>query len=217
LRPILMTSGTTILGLVPLALGIGEGSELQAPLALTVLGGLTSSMFLTLVFIPAIYVLVENQLSAIPFFRKTDRLAQGAGSTEKTEHLQGIEQTLISPAPQTTVAADNSAAEIAGIRRELEAKEAAIEKLQQLIKKQQTEMALQSLDKDKQLETLKKQLQEKEAAMATLKRDIYTMQEQAKTAAQPEGISVDREKELQEKLRQYAQEENRLKDACGTT
>ncbi|MFA5362536.1 MAG: efflux RND transporter permease subunit, partial [Candidatus Omnitrophota bacterium] len=56
LRPILMTSLTTILGLVPLAFGIGEGAELQAPLALTVMGGLTSSTFLTLVFIPALYL-----------------------------------------------------------------------------------------------------------------------------------------------------------------
>ncbi len=58
LRPILMTSLTTILGLLPLAIGVGAGSELQAPLALTVIGGLTSATFLTLVFIPAIYVIV---------------------------------------------------------------------------------------------------------------------------------------------------------------
>ncbi|MFH0739141.1 MAG: efflux RND transporter permease subunit [Candidatus Omnitrophota bacterium] len=58
LRPILMTSLTTILGLLPLALGMGEGAGLQAPLALTVMGGLTSSTFLTLVFIPALYLIV---------------------------------------------------------------------------------------------------------------------------------------------------------------
>ena len=55
LRPILMTSLTTILGLLPLALGIGEGSEAQAPLALTVIGGLSSSTLITLVFVPVIY------------------------------------------------------------------------------------------------------------------------------------------------------------------
>jgi len=61
LRPILMTSYTTILGLLPLALGIGEGAELQAPMALTVMGGLLSATFLTLVFIPSLYlVLVER-------------------------------------------------------------------------------------------------------------------------------------------------------------
>jgi len=62
LRPILMTSLTTILGLLPLALGIGEGAELQAPLALTVMGGLTSATFLTLVFIPALYLVVVERM-----------------------------------------------------------------------------------------------------------------------------------------------------------
>ena len=55
LRPILMTSLTTILGLLPLALGIGEGADAQAPLARAVIGGLTSSMLTTLVLIPAAY------------------------------------------------------------------------------------------------------------------------------------------------------------------
>lgn len=61
LRPILMTSLTTILGLLPLALGIGEGAELQAPLAITVTGGLTTATFLTLVFIPALYLIVAGR------------------------------------------------------------------------------------------------------------------------------------------------------------
>ena len=60
LRPILMTSLTTILGLLPLALGIGEGSEAQAPLALTVIGGLSSSTLITLVFVPVIYSFFES-------------------------------------------------------------------------------------------------------------------------------------------------------------
>jgi len=62
LRPILMTSLTTILGLLPLALGIGEGAELQAPLAITVIGGLTSATFLTLVFIPVLYLVISGVL-----------------------------------------------------------------------------------------------------------------------------------------------------------
>ena len=57
LRPILMTTLTTILGLLPLALGIGEGSEAQAPLARAVVGGLTGSTLITLVLIPAVYSL----------------------------------------------------------------------------------------------------------------------------------------------------------------
>ncbi|WP_096189613.1 efflux RND transporter permease subunit [Evansella halocellulosilytica] len=60
-RPILMTSLTTILGLVPLALGMGEGSEIQQPMAITVIGGLISSTFLTLVFIPVIYSFFDRE------------------------------------------------------------------------------------------------------------------------------------------------------------
>jgi len=57
LRPILMTTLTTILGLLPLALGIGEGSDAQAPLARAVIGGLTGSTLITLVLIPTVYSL----------------------------------------------------------------------------------------------------------------------------------------------------------------
>jgi len=57
LRPILMTTLTTILGLLPLALGMGEGSDAQAPLARAVVGGLTGSTLITLVLIPVVYSL----------------------------------------------------------------------------------------------------------------------------------------------------------------
>ena len=60
LRPILMTSLATMLGLVPMALGIGEGAELQAPLARVVIGGLTASTLITLVFVPTVYTLFEE-------------------------------------------------------------------------------------------------------------------------------------------------------------
>lgn len=60
LRPILMTTVTTVLGLIPLALGIREGGEAQAPLARTVIGGLTFSMVLTLFLIPTIFAGVES-------------------------------------------------------------------------------------------------------------------------------------------------------------
>jgi hydrophobic/amphiphilic exporter-1 (mainly G- bacteria), HAE1 family len=60
LRPILMTTLTTILGLIPLALGIGEGAEAQAPMATVVIGGLTTSTILTLVIVPVIYTLFDD-------------------------------------------------------------------------------------------------------------------------------------------------------------
>jgi HAE1 family hydrophobic/amphiphilic exporter-1 len=60
LRPILMTTLCTILGLVPMSIGAGEGSELQAPLARVVIGGLTASTLVTLVLVPAIYTLFEE-------------------------------------------------------------------------------------------------------------------------------------------------------------
>ena len=60
LRPILMTASTTILALVPLALGMGEGGEAQAPMARAVIGGLLSSTVITLVFVPTVYSLFER-------------------------------------------------------------------------------------------------------------------------------------------------------------
>jgi hydrophobic/amphiphilic exporter-1 (mainly G- bacteria), HAE1 family len=60
LRPIIMTSLTTILGLVPMSLGIGEGAELQSPLARVVIGGLAASTLITLVFVPTVYTIFEE-------------------------------------------------------------------------------------------------------------------------------------------------------------
>jgi len=61
LRPILMTSMTTILAMTPLAIGIGEGAEAQAPMARAIIGGLLSSNLITLVFIPTLYIVFENR------------------------------------------------------------------------------------------------------------------------------------------------------------
>ncbi len=60
LRPILMTTLCTVLGLTPLALGLGEGGESQAPLATVVIGGLTVSTLLTLVVIPVVYSILDD-------------------------------------------------------------------------------------------------------------------------------------------------------------
>ncbi len=62
LRPILMTSATTIFGLLPMALGLGEGAELRAPLAITVIGGLTVATVLTLIVIPVLYSVLDRKL-----------------------------------------------------------------------------------------------------------------------------------------------------------
>jgi HAE1 family hydrophobic/amphiphilic exporter-1 len=65
LRPILMTSIATMLGLVPMAIGVGEGGELQAPLARVVIGGLLTSTLVTLVLVPAVYTVFEEGWSHI--------------------------------------------------------------------------------------------------------------------------------------------------------
>jgi HAE1 family hydrophobic/amphiphilic exporter-1 len=61
LRPILMTTLTTALGLLPLAIGIGEGAEVRAPMAITVIGGLTVSTALTLIVIPVMYSVMDRE------------------------------------------------------------------------------------------------------------------------------------------------------------
>lgn len=59
-RPILMTTLCTLFGLLPLALGLGAGAELQKPLALAVIGGLSISTFITLLVMPVLYSLLER-------------------------------------------------------------------------------------------------------------------------------------------------------------
>jgi hydrophobic/amphiphilic exporter-1 (mainly G- bacteria), HAE1 family len=61
LRPILMTSLATIIGMIPMALKFGTGSEQYAPMARTIIGGLTSSVVLTMFIVPAAYLLVYGK------------------------------------------------------------------------------------------------------------------------------------------------------------
>ena len=61
LRPILMTTATTVLGLLPMAAGLGDGAEIRTPMALTVIAGLISSTVLTLIVLPTLYALVESR------------------------------------------------------------------------------------------------------------------------------------------------------------
>jgi HAE1 family hydrophobic/amphiphilic exporter-1 len=79
LRPILMTTLTTILGLVPMSLGIGEGAELQAPLARVVIGGLGASTLITLIFVPTLYTIFEEGL---PFLKRQPRHEAAIGEGE---------------------------------------------------------------------------------------------------------------------------------------
>jgi multidrug efflux pump subunit AcrB len=64
IRPVLMTAGAMILGMVPMALGVGEGGEQNAPLARAVIGGLLFATFATLVFVPVMYRLLRRQPAA---------------------------------------------------------------------------------------------------------------------------------------------------------
>lgn len=90
LRPILMTTMTTVLGMVPLALGIGEGAEAQMPLAVVVIFGLTSSMCFTLLFVPVVYTILEDFLSGTK--RRFKRLFTRKGKKKNSvEEEAGLE------------------------------------------------------------------------------------------------------------------------------
>ena len=64
LRPVLMTSLTTVFGMVPMAMGLGEGSEIWQPMGVSVIGGLTCSTILTLLVLPALYVIFRGRKAA---------------------------------------------------------------------------------------------------------------------------------------------------------
>jgi HAE1 family hydrophobic/amphiphilic exporter-1 len=71
LRPILMTTFTMIFGMMPIALSTSSGSEFKSGLAWAIIGGLTSSLFLTLVVVPVVYMKVDEWKEKIPaFFEK---------------------------------------------------------------------------------------------------------------------------------------------------
>ena len=70
MRPVLMTALTTILGMVPLAIELGSGSETWSPLARAVIGGLTATTLLTLIVIPILYILFERASERVKAFLK---------------------------------------------------------------------------------------------------------------------------------------------------
>ncbi|MCA9699615.1 MAG: efflux RND transporter permease subunit, partial [Myxococcales bacterium] len=76
LRPILMTTLTTVLGLIPMAAGLGDGAEIRQPMAITVIAGLSFSTLLTLIVIPTLYQLVDKAMGASAGPRPAELLAQ---------------------------------------------------------------------------------------------------------------------------------------------
>ncbi len=107
LRPILMTSGTTVLGLVPLAFGLGEGVELQGPMAIAVMGGMTVCTFLTLIFLPALYVVADRffsrfrQLLPLP---SSDEPLIPALATSAGLPVSGLPPAIVStPIPESAI------------------------------------------------------------------------------------------------------------------
>ena len=87
LRPVLMTSLTTILGMVPMAMGIGEGSETWQPMGISVVGGLLVSTFLTLFIVPALYAMMEGRKE-----RKAARKAARQKEVEEFVRRKRLEQ-----------------------------------------------------------------------------------------------------------------------------
>jgi len=79
LRPILMTTLTTVVGMLPLALGIGEGAEMLQPLAVTIVSGLAFSVLVTLLLIPAVYRLVHRHLGRRALLAQTTAAQPAAG------------------------------------------------------------------------------------------------------------------------------------------
>jgi CzcA family heavy metal efflux pump len=85
LRPILMTTTTTACGMLPLALGIGSGTELMQPLAIAVVGGLTLSTFLTLFVVPSAYVIFNRAADAVLEFLTGPRAARQPAPLKEAE------------------------------------------------------------------------------------------------------------------------------------
>lgn len=85
LRPILMTTLTTILALIPLAIGLGQGSELMQPLGIVVIGGLLIGTLVTLVLVPAVYCAVRRVSKKYPAGKRAAKRAKQAAEKEKAE------------------------------------------------------------------------------------------------------------------------------------
>jgi multidrug efflux pump subunit AcrB len=80
LRPIMMTTAATIIGMLPIALGLGAGSELRSPMAVAIAGGLITSTILSLIVVPVVYAILDDWF---PRFKKKGRGAGEQGSREQ--------------------------------------------------------------------------------------------------------------------------------------
>jgi HAE1 family hydrophobic/amphiphilic exporter-1 len=76
MRPVLMTALTTVLGMLPLAVGVGESGATWAPLARAVMGGLTVATVLTLIVVPVIYEMIEDKREKRSAKREAKKLAE---------------------------------------------------------------------------------------------------------------------------------------------
>jgi hydrophobic/amphiphilic exporter-1 (mainly G- bacteria), HAE1 family len=94
LRPILMTTATTVLGLLPMALGLGDGAEIRTPMAIAVISGLVTSTVLTLVVIPAIYALTDR-IQARLVRRPAEAAEGGEGTSPSSEAAEGGDGGLV--------------------------------------------------------------------------------------------------------------------------
>ncbi len=205
LRPILMTSATTILGLLPLALGIGEGAELQAPLALTVLGGLTTSTFLTLIFIPCLYVIVVERL---PFLDKLPEKVEIPSSKEAA--ARQVEVSAQAPAPTAA-----SAEEIERLKTELQAnvreKETEIARLKEQLHQHQASLAAATQETDTSLIDIRKQLETKETEIETYKRQFAEQRQQFEALTSGKDFKLrETEKSLEDQHRKLQELEQQL-------
>ncbi|WP_342388286.1 efflux RND transporter permease subunit [Salinicoccus bachuensis] len=77
IRPILMTAFTTMLGLIPIAFGFGEGAEINQPMGISVIGGLFTSTFLTLLIVPLVYSLLTRETLTMNFKKNRHKFGRG--------------------------------------------------------------------------------------------------------------------------------------------
>jgi HAE1 family hydrophobic/amphiphilic exporter-1 len=105
LRPITMTTLCTLIGFMPLAIGLGDGSEVRAPMAITVIGGLAVSTLLTLIVIPVVYNLLDRREDAYYTRRGTEDATHAAPEAAEPA-AAGIEPQPLAHGGFATLAGD---------------------------------------------------------------------------------------------------------------